>query len=45
MNLLHVRKVVRGKTARILMSNGDEIDVSERYRDVLFEALNVVRRR
>lgn len=44
-NLLHVRKVVRGKTARILMSNGDEIDVSERYRDVLFEALNVVRRR
>lgn len=44
-NLLHVRKLVRGKTTRIQMSNGDEIDVSERYRDVLLEALNVVRRK
>lgn len=44
-NLVHVRKVVRGKVPRLKMSNGDEIDVSERYREVLFDALNVVRRR
>ncbi|MBC8124649.1 MAG: response regulator transcription factor [Candidatus Kapabacteria bacterium] len=44
-NLAHVRRLMRGKIARILMSNGDEVDVSDKYREGLFNALNVVRRR
>lgn len=44
-NLIHVRRLLRGKSSRILMSNGDEVDVSDRYREVLFDALNIVRRR
>lgn len=41
-NLIHVRKLLRGKSMRLLMVNGDEVDVSDRYREVLFEALHVV---
>ncbi len=44
-NLSHVRRLMRGKFARILMSNGDEIEVSDKYREGLFDALNIVRRR
>ena len=41
-NIMHIRKMLRGKSARLQMANGDEVDVSDRYRDVLFEALHVV---
>jgi two-component system LytT family response regulator len=44
-NLAHVRRVLRGKGARLFLSNGDVVDVSERYRQRLLEALNVVGRR
>ncbi len=44
-NLVHVRRVLRGKQQRLCMSNGDEVEVSERYRDELMEHLNVIGRR
>lgn len=44
-NLVHVRRVLRGKQQRLCMSNGDEVEVSDRYRDELMEHLNVIGRR
>lgn len=43
-NLRHVRKLIRGKGSRVEMSNGDHVDVSDRYREHLISELNVVRR-
>lgn len=36
-----VRRVRRGKTSIVEMVNGVEVDVSERYRDVLFDMLQI----
>ena len=44
-NLNHVRRFVRGKVSRVQMSNGDDVDVSDSYREHLIAELNVVRRR
>ncbi len=44
-NLAHVRRVLRGKAARLFLSNGDVVDVSEKYRERLFDVLNVIGRR
>ena len=44
-NLVHVRRVLRGKQQRLCMSNGDEVEVSDRYRDQLMEHLHVIGRR
>lgn len=44
-NIVHVRRILRGKTPRLLMCNGDEVDVSNTYRDTLFSLLRVVERR
>jgi len=38
-NVNHIRRMYRGKTLRLRMSNGDEVDVSDRYRDELMERL------
>ena len=40
-NLSHVRQVRRGKSPIIRLSNGDEVDVSQTYRDILFDMLQV----
>ena len=45
MNIVHVRRILRGKTPRLLMCNGDEVDVSTSYRDKLFAAVRIVERR
>lgn len=44
-NIVHVRRILRGKTPRLLMCNGDEVDVSTTYRDKLFAAVRIVERR
>ncbi len=44
-NLTHVRRVVRGKGAHLIMSNGDVVVVSDSYRDDLFARLSVPGRR
>jgi two-component system LytT family response regulator len=44
-NIVHVRRILRGKTPRLLMCNGDEVDVSTSYRDKLFAAVRIVERR
>lgn len=44
-NLVHVRRVLRGKQQRICMSNGDEVEVSERHREQLMEHLHVIGRK
>ncbi|MDZ4745564.1 MAG: LytTR family transcriptional regulator DNA-binding domain-containing protein [bacterium] len=44
-NLIHVRRVLRGKQQRLCMSNGDEVDISDRYRESLMSHLNVIARR
>lgn len=40
-NLTHVRQVRRGKTPILKLSNGDEVDVSLTYRDILFDMLQL----
>ena len=44
-NIVHVRRIVRGKTPRLLMCNGDEVDVSNTYRENLYAAIRMVERR
>lgn len=34
-----IRRVLRGKTPRVVMITGEHVDVSPRYRDILYEAL------
>lgn len=40
-NVNHIRQVKRGKSPILKMSNGDEIDVSTRYRDLVMNVLHV----
>jgi len=40
-NLMHVRQVRRGKTPVIHLSNGDEVDISPTYRDIVFDMLHL----
>lgn len=44
-NLRHVRRLIRGKTMRLLMSNGDEVEVSATYRDALMSRFPMPRRK
>lgn len=44
-NIVHVRRILRGKTPRLLMCNGDEVDVSNSYREQLYAAIRMVERR
>lgn len=44
-NLRHVRRVMPGKVPRLLLTNGDVVSVSERYRSMLLGKLNVIKRR
>ncbi len=44
-NLMHIRRVHRGKSARVELVTGDVVDVSDRYRDQLFSAVGVVSKR
>lgn len=44
-NIHHVRKIIRGKVMRALLSNGVEVEVSEGKREMLLALVNVVRRR
>lgn len=44
-NIVHVRRIIRGKTPRLLMCNGDEVDVSNTYREQLYAAVRLVERR
>lgn len=44
-NLRHVRRVIRGKNSRAVMSNGDEVEISDRYKRTLLRMLNVVKRK
>ena len=44
-NMRHVRRFVRGKVPYVVMSNGDKVAVSDKYRDRLMKALNLVKRR
>jgi hypothetical protein len=41
-NLLHVQRIIRGKTPRLMMANGDNVDVSDRYRETLLIALHAM---
>lgn len=40
-NVNHIRQLKRGKSPILRMSNGDEIDVSTRYRDTVMDLLRV----
>lgn len=44
-NLAHVRRVIRGKNSRAVMKNGDEVEISDRYKRMLLQKLNVVKRK
>lgn len=44
-NIVHVRRIVRGKTPRLVMCNGDEVEVSATYREQLYAAVRMVERR
>lgn len=44
-NIAHVRRIIRGKTPRLQMCNGDEVEVSGSYRDALFASVRMVERR
>lgn len=44
-NIHHVRKIIRGKVMRVLLSNGEEVEVSDGKRDALLGMINIVRRR
>lgn len=40
-NVNHILRIIRGKSLRLRLSNGDEVDVSERYREALLKRLPV----
>jgi DNA-binding LytR/AlgR family response regulator len=44
-NLRHVRRLLRGKTMRVQMINGDEVDVSATYREALLARFAMPRRK
>ncbi|MBU3699611.1 MAG: LytTR family transcriptional regulator [Candidatus Kapabacteria bacterium] len=44
-NIHHVRRVIRGKVMRVVLSNGDEVEVADSKRDSLLGLINIVRRR
>jgi len=44
-NMKHVRRIVPGKTPRLVLSNGDVVSVSDRYKGILLRKLNVVKRK
>jgi len=44
-NIRHVRRIIRGKMMRVILSNGDEIEVSDAKRDILLGMINIVRRK
>ena len=44
-NMRHVRRVIPGKIPRIVLTNGDVVSVSERYREMLMSKLNIIRRK
>jgi DNA-binding LytR/AlgR family response regulator len=44
-NMRHVRRVIPGKTPRIVLTNGDIVSVSERYRERLMSKLNIIKRK
>ncbi|MEY3385222.1 MAG: hypothetical protein RIR53_33 [Bacteroidota bacterium] len=44
-NIHHVRRIMRGKVMRIVLSNGDEVEVSDSKRDALMSMINLVKRR
>ncbi len=38
-NVQHISRILRGKAFRLLMSNGDEVEISDRYRNELLSIL------
>lgn len=44
-NIRHVRRIIRGKMMRVILSNGDEIEVSDAKREILLGMINIVRRK
>lgn len=44
-NLYHVRKIVRGKVMRLILSNDHEIEVADSKREMILGIVNLVRRR
>lgn len=44
-NLQQVRKVVRGKIMRVVLSNEEEVEVADSKREQLLQSLNILKRR
>lgn len=44
-NLHHIRKIVRGKVMRLVLSNDHQVDVAEGKREMVLGLVNIVRRR
>ncbi len=44
-NMRHVRRVIPGKIPRIVLTNGDVVSVSDRYREILMSKLNIIKRK
>lgn len=44
-NLYHIRRIVRGKVMRLVLSNDHEIEVADSKREVILGIVNLVRRR
>lgn len=44
-NMRHIRRILPGRRPRVLLTNGDEVSVSNRYRGILMGQLNVIKRK
>ncbi|MFM8771260.1 MAG: LytR/AlgR family response regulator transcription factor [Candidatus Kapaibacterium sp.] len=44
-NIQQVRKVVRGKIMRVVLSNEEEVEVADSKRELLLQSLNILKRR
>jgi two-component system LytT family response regulator len=44
-NMRHVRRIIPGKIPRIVLTNGDVVSVSDRYREMLMSKLNIIKRK
>lgn len=44
-NMRHVRRILPGRRPRVQLANGDEVCVSNRYRGILMDLLNVIKRK
>lgn len=44
-NLYHIRKIIRGKVMRLVLSNDHEIEVADSKREMVLGVVNLVRRR